>query len=139
MQECTALAIIWPADGETGPARYELWENFRPVWRLASPGPAMRVVAALECPLAALAALHLARAGRLEQVTGLRAAADPYRPPGLPAAKADELYRALAGRAVSVVRFPRCLVSDREMACLRSSGVRVDLLDSDWTLAGGWR
>jgi hypothetical protein len=139
MQECTALATIWPADGETGPERYELSENFRPVWRPASPGPAMRLVAPLECPLAALAALHLACAGRLEQVTGLRPPADPNRPPDLSADKAHELYRALTGRAVSVVRFPRCLVSDRELTCLRSSGVRVDLLDSDWTLAGGWR
>lgn len=136
-QECTALAIIWPGSDEAGAAesRYELWENFRPVWHWTGAPPAMMLVPALDYPLAAMVALNLARAGRLEELTGLRLPATRRAPLELSESEAHDLYRVLKGQAVSIARYERSLVSDRELACLRRAGAHVDLF-ADWTWIG---
>ncbi len=139
-QECTAVAVIWPGSEEdaTGEARYELWENFRPVWHWTGAPPPMALVSALDYPLATLIALHLARAGQLGRVAGLALPAVPRMPLELSSHQAYELYRILAGRPVSIVRYERSLISDRELTRLRGTGAHVDLL-ADLARAGEGR
>lgn len=136
-QECTATAIIWPGMAERRAARYELWENFRPVWRSACPCRPMTLVSAPGYPLATLIALHLAYAGQLDLVPGLQWPAAVCSPLGLTGSQASRLYRALEGRAVSIVRFPRCYIRDAELARLSDAGIRADLVESSWEPARG--
>ncbi|GEM_PF-4793759 len=138
--ECTALAIIWPRSTEAGDfeSRYELWENFRPVWHWTGLPRAMSLVSMLEYPLATMVALHLARAGRLEELTGLRLPDNPRAPLVLCEGKARQLHRVLEGQAVTIVRYARSLVSDRELECLRQAGVQVDFLSGE-AQEGAWR
>ncbi len=73
MPDTTALATIW--NGSTAapidPARYELLENFRPVWRSAGKGiAATSTTSTIKRPLASLLALHLNTLGQLSSSTG---------------------------------------------------------------------
>lgn len=136
-QECTALATIWPGDGDRRVSRYELWENFRPVWHPARNRPALSLVSGLDHPLATLIALHLACVGQLERITLPRLPLNTRTPLALSEREAHKLYRTLQGRAVSIVRHRASVVSDRELECLRDAGAQLDLLDSEWAPAGG--
>jgi hypothetical protein len=136
-QECTATAIIWPRHPRIAEARYELWENFRPVWRSNDSRPESSLVSGLEFPLATVLALHLAREARLDEVPTLNTPSTSKTPIVVSNTHANQLYRLFRGRSISIVRYHGSLVCDRELPCLDRAGVSVDLLTSEWLPAGG--
>lgn len=139
-QECTTLVTIWPATAGQPMARYELWENFRPVWRLRGQWPLHAVVSGLDHPLATVLALHLQGTGGLAvALPQLRWPTASRAPLGLDHGHAHRLYRLFRGRCLSVVRYPGSLVDRRELSCLGRAGVRIDFHDSAWTPFGGAR
>ena len=133
MQDTTALATVWndPVMGRVNRARYELVENFRPVWRSAgTAGSRTCTTSTLDRPLASLLVLHLSRRGNLHTATGLRLPESPRQPLPLDERQARAVYAACAGLAVTVVRFQCSCVHDDEVVDLQRAGIAIDLLDA---------
>jgi len=105
-------------------------EHFRPTW-VATDQPAWAASALTTFPLATVLALHLARAGRLHCVAGIRLPSDAHEATPLDETSAAAVSRFFAGRALSIVRFRGSLVSDEEIRQLRGNGVRIELWDTD--------
>ncbi len=84
----------------------------------------------LDAPLANLFASYLVRDGGIEAVLN----SDPDED-----ALKINLYRRLAGYAVTIVRYRDCAITDDEIATANSHGVLIEVVDLETTAAGSDR
>lgn len=108
--EMTATMIVWPRPCGHGGTVLELVEHFRPYWYGRRAG--RRVASNIPAPGMAL-------------VTGLAFAA-PTAP-----AYSDSHGAAMAGRRVTLLRYPGCILGDDEIAQARREGVHIEVVDVD--------